>query len=697
VRTTTSSSIANALPASMPSATKPAERRRGVFAPIYRFPSFSSTASSTSSLFDDVDGESQEEEEERRRQQQLRKDEAVRDALDRKTGRLWSDPWDLEEVLSVPASDPGGGSSYDDLPEWSPDMVSRVSQERLRIFPSSSDGASDSKSGKKKRQLEAPQEVSAALPTIPSLSELAALELPPPPLPHPGLGLAKAYALQRKRRQYEYVLKQVNQQVRRTTGSGDDRIKAIEAMEDWDDKQDAVDELFEELESELRDREPILGKHPQFGYWVERALEECLRRRQQSSDEEKGSAVTAADTAAPLFVDLFNPAEDSDEDHSKAAPKIVHPLQSESSPHKDSVGRMVEEWELAAHKRTKRIMLRQCTKRIAAAVLEGASGPSSRILVSGRQGVGKTAAVAAVVASARISGYVVLYVPYGDQFRKNGYYIEPNLRREGIYDLPVLSQQVCTQFLDSHGDDLRRFSVDRATLERYFTDEQMENLPKSDDMTAADLLQFGSKKTSFAPMCYAAAVDVLMEQSEMPFLMVFDEFNCYYEQPGHYFHMSYDKDARKSIPYDQISLFKPALDAMALSAVSTDEEEDGRASETPPSAIKRGAILVATTESHAVSRRTTDGLVANAKLQVAMQHQQQGEGSPSAAAIKLYCVDVPRLSALEVEHMLANYEATGVGKLRMDRGETVMNDQEVQYLRMVSEAVPQKLLEACII
>ena len=45
---------------------------------------------------------------------------------------------------------------------------------------------------------------------------------------------------------------------------------------------------------------------------------------------------------------------------------------------------------------------------------------------------------------------------------------------------------------------------------------------------------------------------------------------------------------------------------------------------------------------------------------------------------------------------MANYEAIGFGKLRLDQGETVANAQEVAYLRILSSNVPQELMNACV-
>ena len=54
-------------------------------------------------------------------------------------------------------------------------------------------------------------------------------------------------------------------------------MESILKLTDMDDKQDAVDILFETIEEELRHREEILGKHPHFSKWVERALEKGAR------------------------------------------------------------------------------------------------------------------------------------------------------------------------------------------------------------------------------------------------------------------------------------------------------------------------------------------------------------------------------------------------------------------------------------
>lgn len=606
--------------------------------------------SSSFSIFDsfaidEMDDETSQDDEKQRLA------EKKRETLRQKKGRGWTDPWDLDDTFE-------SNVDFDSLPEWAPELVSRISQERVQIY---------------RKPIVDDDDDDAVSKTIPTLADLAVLPLPPPAPPHPGVGQTKAYALFRKRAQYKFLLSRV-------TALAEPKIKSILALTDWQDKQDAVDVLFEEIEFCLKRQEEVLGKHPSFGRWVERALEEYLRNVQKvpaGIDTTASGDVdlkVADETAVPIFMDCYNAAKDSEE---TAVPSILIPLKSNARG--QSVGRMVEEWELSAHSTSKRIMLRQSTRHIARAMVADETKPP-RIFVHGRQGVGKTAAIAAVVASARCSGAIVLYLPEGDQMHQNGFYVEPNERREGVFDLPVLQQGVCENMIDAHKDDLESLVADATTMEAFFTNEQIElfkGYDKSGSISLAALLSYGAEKVDFAPMCYSAAVDVLMKQDQKPFVMVMDEFNCFF-QPGQFYHQDFDDEVKLPIPYHKISLFQPILDAMA---VAPDDVHDDPILRTPVM-MKRGAVIVGTTESHAVARKITGALTVNAK-------------TTSSDDAPLHVIEVPRLSALEVEHMIANYEATGVGSLRLDRGATVMNGQEVTYLRMVSGGEAQNLMNAC--
>jgi hypothetical protein len=272
-----------------------------------------------------------------------------------------------------------------------------------------------------------------------------------------------------------------------------------------------------------------------------------------------------------------------------------------------------------------------------------------------------------------------MYLPDGDRLRKNGFFVTPSPSREGMYDLQDLSQEACANFLAIHGKDLEGMEGDKSTLEKFFKDSQLNRITdySGGSMGLVELLKHAAERKSHAPACFSVVVDTLMNQTEKDFLMVLDEFNCYYDK-GHYFHMSYDESAREPIPYSKINLFEHALAAMAMSTDIEDGEVDA------PKAMKRGGIIVGVTDSHAVPRRVTESLTTYAELR-------------SASDESLTVVEVPRFSDLEVDHILANYEAIGLGNLRLDRGDTLMDEQEVAYLKMVSGSIGQKLLDAAVL
>jgi Mitochondrial ribosomal death-associated protein 3 len=603
--------------------------------------------------------------------ERLRKIDEQREFCKTKKGRGWTDPWDLEPLLE-------SQTDVKSLPDWAPELVSRISQERVRIY--------QSPEGKR---------------TIPTLLEMSTLPLPLPSPPNPELHM-KAYALYRKRFITNYIRKCVEE-------IAEPKIANILKMSDWNQKQDAIDVLFEQVEFALRDNEPILGKQPQFGMWVEKALEAYLRSIQKKIRDESGNdASTSAgvstagaspsnptpqvsseeeqrlkdEFAVPLFMDCYNASAGDTEDN--PVPKILFPMKG-SVPLHPVMGRMIEEWELSAHKATRRILLRQCTRSIARALVQAESAP--RIVVHGSRGVGKTAAVAAIVAAARTSGAIVLFLPEGDQFHQNGFYIEPNDKRSGVFDLPILTQGVCRDLVDLHSKDLEGFEADAMVLETYFTDGQLGRIKdyvKGTSMSLLTLLNHGVERVELASMCYSAAVHVLMRQDQKAFIMVLDEANCFF-MPGQYFHEKYDEDVKKPIPYHEISLFEPILTAFGVTAMRGDE--DHYTSCRPPVMMKRGAVILAMTESHAVSRIVSDTLLTNAK----------SETDNKTGGVSMHVIEVPRLSTVEVQHVLSNYEATGVGSLRLDRGATVMNHQEVAYLQMASGGIPLHLMNAVMV
>ena len=226
---------------------------------------------------------------------------------------------------------------------------------------------------------------------MPTLSALSSMSLPPSQAPHPASGNPKPYTKHARRS----IQKEIQAAVEATAA---DRVTKIMNLSSWEEKQDAVDELFESVEEELRrsdnGRMSVLSAQPKFGDWVEASLERYLKDVAEKAGEGEGGDGADAESrpatqdanATPVFMDVL----ESGEDGSKGTPRLVSPLQSH---HKEGTGRMVEEWDLAANKATKRIMVRQCVRDIAQALEEAGKGGSEnvvrRVYVKGKAGVGK--------------------------------------------------------------------------------------------------------------------------------------------------------------------------------------------------------------------------------------------------------------------------------------------------------------------
>lgn len=370
---------------------------------------------------------------------------------------------------------------------------------------------------------------------------------------------------------------------------------------------------------------------------------------------------------------------------------------------------MVEEWELAADETTKRIMARRCMRDVARPLLaasEENGGGGCRVYVRGEPGTGKTATLAAIVASARLSGHIVMYLPDGDRLRKNGVYVQPSEGREGMFDVPSLAMEINGQLLEIHGEDMVGMVVDGGEggkLAEVLTKIQLRDLLKivkggdgkkgkkgakeevavmpPPPIPLNDLLKVGSENEDLASGIYSALVHALSNQTQSPFTVVMDEFNCYFDR-GEYFHMDYDEHVHRAIPSNKITLFEPLLAAIGL-----EKDDYGVVRCVEPVQIRRGGIIVGTTGSRAVAQSARE------KLDNAITNGVEG-GNGGDDSITV--VDVPQYSPMEVDHILANFEAIGIGRLRFDQGATVMDAQEVAYLRMVSGGAGQKLLDSCI-
>ncbi|KAL7553952.1 hypothetical protein ACHAWF_017878 [Thalassiosira exigua] len=580
----------------------------------------------------------------------------IKDELSSRRGRLWTDEWIItdDEWLTH--------QTYDEIEEWRPESATRVSAESVRAFEGG----------------------------VPTLGELSRLALPPSLPSHPGYGKPREWAVHRKRKLKAQLRAAIQAEIH------GDLKEALEATS-WEEKQRMVDGLYESIEARVKAREPVLGQLPAFGDMCEKGLEDVLqmvqnrmnraekkaakraeKARQTSSKSDDGDGGGADDPpparALPKFFSESNKA---------GVPNLVYPLDVH---HKgDGNGRMVEEWELAANKETRRIMMRSCTREIAEKVADATRDVELR---KGAARVFVTAALAGIVASARVSGHVVLYLPDGDRLRKHGFYNEPCNHRKGLYNLPMIAQEICDQILTSHGDDVRAMApVSKEDMKGFLTDDQIgrEDVASMTELSLDKILHVGTGSAQLSSGCYGTVIHRLMNQQERPFTVVMDEFNTYYDH-GQYFHMDYDFDVFKAIPLNRITLFKPFLDAMGLypSEAGT-KMTDELAVPSAKAMMKWGSMVVATSESRAVKRSFTHSLTDAA-------HALSG-----AAKHPVHVVDVHRFSGVEVQHQLYNYEIVGVGRLRHDRGDTALNPEEVQYLKLLSGGSGQQLMDACML
>jgi len=662
------------------------------------------------------------------------KQEIINAELDKRTGRLWTEDWVIsdEEWLA--------DESFEDIEDWRPTNATRKSMESVQVWEGG----------------------------VPTLLEMSRLELPEQLPPHPGSGNPAKYATFRKRQQQKKLHMSIQLAIH-------DDLQRILGMVSWEEKQEAVDDLFEVVEERVREREPVMAKLPDFSNLVEVGLQKVLgmvQERMQGAAKEgandavaenaadgeskEGSEVNSAAVApkqdveevidamgvnkvvpAPIFMDILaatrqvehrgnsnNDDEDSAETPSNNKPSILK-FFSESNDddvpnllyplnihHRDGTGRMVEEWQLTANKDTKRIMMRDAMREIASKVVESANCCSdgddesgvekkkgaARVFVSGERVVGKTAALAGMVASARLSGHIVVYLPDGDRLRRHGYYIDPCQYQKGLYNLPEIAKELCDELLTSHGEDVANACapVSREDMKEFFSDDQLPRLFRrayadDDSVTEEDqaaltelsldkVLAVGIGSSNLSSACYGIVVNKLMNQTEKPFTVVMDEFNCYYDH-GHYFHMDYDDSVRKGVPPNRITIFKPFMDAMGLYPTDAGNDfNDEHAVESSKALMKWGSIIVGTSESRAVRRSFTQSLTESAH-----------------ASKQVNVVDVRRFTNVEVQHMLYNYEITGIGRLRFDRGDTALNPEEVEYLRLVSGGLGQRMLDSVMI
>mmetsp|Transcript_12796 Transcript_12796/g.19372 ORF Transcript_12796/g.19372 Transcript_12796/m.19372 type:complete len:667 (-) Transcript_12796:2448-4448(-) len=554
-----------------------------------------------------------------------------------------NDPWEITE------DDVAKSLQYEDLIEWSPELVSATTRKRLVFFSSNVDG-DDSR-------------------TVPTLDELAKIPLPLPRPPIPAED-SRSYSKYRKRIEQRLILTAVAE-------LAEGRVAKILRMETAEEKQAAVDALFESIPLEMEEREGIMKGQPKFQEKVQKALNRYLisikkQEKKRHALSEDGVDVDAADEASgdenekieikeddslPLEVTEMEEYALGNADAS-AAPVFMD-LKSVDKyfPVTGVSGRISEDWDLAADENSKRIMLREPMRRIAQHLVEtDADGKPGNILISGKRGVGKSVALNAIVAAARQQGSIVLYLPNCEYLRKFGKYTEPSPSHPGMFDLPIHAMSLCKQLEEAHGEQLATLKLTKESIMNIIPEEYRS-------FNLQQLAQTGRDDVELSSAIYFSVVEELMNQTEFPFIVAFDEYNTLFDEPQH-FHMDY-MDAQKGIPHQNMTLFKPLLTM-------------GFGSENSPM-MRRGSVIASIDCTRPVKRDVTENAV---------------EKIVNEGAIH---VDITRYSFLELNHMLSNYEAIGVGRLRVYGAEVVENEAEVAFLRMKTGCIGANVLNGIII
>lgn len=97
-------------------------------------------------------------------------------------------------------------------------------------------------------------------------------------------------------------------------------------------------------------------------------------------------------------------------------------------------------------------------------------GIPTKILISGKEGSGKSTVLNQVVLHARKRGWLVLFIPKGWEQVQDGYYIDQIRLESGdiVYDNPIMSVEVLRGFWKSHSDDLKSLPIiNKKALQKY--------------------------------------------------------------------------------------------------------------------------------------------------------------------------------------------------------------------------------------
>ncbi|XP_002986606.2 uncharacterized protein LOC9659848 [Selaginella moellendorffii] len=157
---------------------------------------------------------------------------------------------------------------------------------------------------------------------------------------------------------------------------------------------------------------------------------------------------------------------------------------------------------------------------------------SKHHILDGPVGCGKSFALAVIVQWARAQGWLVFYVPRGQEWTRGGYYYLNELT--GLWDTPIQAQKVLREFLDSHGEMLEQikcrvpdpiFLGEAAALGRI---PGPQEITMPENSTVKDLVEKGLDVQAAASNIVVRLRQELDLVTEFPVLIAVDEFNSWF-------------------------------------------------------------------------------------------------------------------------------------------------------------------------
>ncbi|TCD69100.1 37S ribosomal protein S23 mitochondrial [Steccherinum ochraceum] len=216
-------------------------------------------------------------------------------------------------------------------------------------------------------------------------------------------------------------------------------------------------------------------------------------------------------------------------------------------------------------------VVRDATLRLADRLDKAASSSSqsTRLVLTGSGGTGKSYLLLQSLAYAQSTGYIVLYVPRASKLVDSStpYSYDP---RTWTYAQPKYSHQLLHRLLTVNETSLRKLQLSQDLL----ADDGSVRLAKGSPLT--DLIDFGVRDPAMAPSILARVFQELAEQTQFPVMLAIDDFQSLFCHSTLY----------RNPKYESIKPYHLSLPRLLLDYASKDKS------------FKRGAVIAAVSGSN---------------------------------------------------------------------------------------------------